>query len=76
MGITHLLLSFSVSMELIPKRIFHIIYYNFLQLILSFVILEQIVIRIDIMILILFKLDWKYNFFSIESLTGIGKLRF
>jgi len=69
MGITHLLLSFSVSMELIPKRIFHIIYYNFLQLILSFVILEQIVIRIDIMIIILFKLDWKYNFFSIESLT-------
>jgi hypothetical protein len=68
MGITHLLLSFSVSMELIPKRTFHIIIIIFYKLI-SFVILEQIEIRIDIMIIILFKLDWKYIFLVLNLLN-------
>jgi hypothetical protein len=73
MGITDLLLSFSVSMELIPKKklsiLFIIIFYN----LFSFVILEQIEIRIDIMIIILFKkLDWKYNFLVLNLLLELA----
>jgi hypothetical protein len=71
MGIAHLLLSFSVSMELIPKRTFHIITIIFYKLI-SFVILEQIEIRIDIMIIILFKLDWKYIFLVLNLLLELA----
>jgi hypothetical protein len=72
MGIAHLLLSFSVSMELIPKRTFHIIIIIIFYKLISFVILEQIEIRIDIMIIILFKLDWKYIFLVLNLLLELA----